>query len=164
MRLFKKTCVLIAFATTLGSCGENHNHSHDEGGTATTELAIGETQVVDYAVDGMVCAMGCAATIQQEVADMDGVSISDVSYEDEKAHFEFDPAVTSEEAIKAKIATIADGQYVLSTWEEKEAASTEEVEEVEAMDETEGGEESMVKVSLPNFEIPNLFTLLLNQL
>ena len=160
MKLFKKTCVLIAFATTLGSCGGNHNHSHDEDGAATTELTIGEVQTVEYAVEGMVCAMGCAATIQHEVAEMDGVSISEVSYEDEKAHFEFDPALTSEDEIKAKIATIADGQYVLSTWEEKEA-TTESTEDVEEVVEEE---ESMVQVSLPSFEIPNLFTLLINQL
>jgi copper chaperone CopZ len=161
MKLFKKTCVLIAFATTLGSCGEDHNHSHEEDGTATTEVTVGETQTVDYAVEGMVCAMGCAATIEKEVADMDGVIVSDVSYEDEKAHFEFDPSKTSEEAIKAKIATIADGQYVLSTWEEKEAEAIEVIEDAEEEVEEE---ESMVQVSLPSFEIPNLFTLLLNQL
>lgn len=159
MKLFKRTCVLIAFATTLGSCGEDHNHSHDVENIGTTEVVAGETQTVDYAVEGMVCAMGCAATIQKEVADIDGVIISDVNYEDEKAHFEFDPSKTSEEAIKAKIATIADGQYVLSTWEEKEEQVIEAVEEESVED-----EESMVQVSLPSFEIPNLFTLLLNQL
>lgn len=159
MKLFNRTFILVALATGIVACGGNETNNAEN--TTTTEVASLETQVLDYAVDGMVCAMGCAATIQQEVSDMDGVSISDVNYEDEKAHFEFDPAVTSEEEIKAKIATIADGQYVLSTWEEREAAATEEVE---GMEETEEGEESLVKVSLPSFKIPNLFTLLLNQL
>ena len=50
---------------------------------------------------------------------------------------------------------------MLSTWKEKEAAGTETTEDVE---EEVVEEESLVKVSLPSFEIPNLFTLLLNQL
>lgn len=162
MKLFKKACVLIVVATTFGSCGENHNHSHDED-AATTELAAGETQTVDYAVKGMVCAMGCAATIQKEVANMDGVTISEVNYEAEKAHFEFDPSKTTEAEIKAKIATIADGQYVLSTWEEKEEAAEEPVEAINEEEVVEDNE-SMVQVSLPSFKVPNLFSLLLNQL
>jgi cation transport ATPase len=156
MKLFNRTFILVAIATSIAACGVNENPNEET--KETTEVASLETKVLDYAVDGMVCAMGCAATIQHEVADIDGVSISDVNYEDEKAHFEFDPEKTSEEAIKAKIATIADGQYVLSTWEEKEAEATEDMEEVEQED------ESLVKVSLPSFKIPNLFTLLLNQL
>ncbi len=164
MKLFRKACVLIVLATTLGSCGEDHNHSHEGEAAASTELVAGELQTVEYAVDGMVCAMGCAATIEKEVADMDGVTVSDVNYEAEKAHFEFDPAVTSEKEIKDKIATLADGQYVLSTWEEKETEATEEVIEETTEEEVveEGG--SMVEVSLPNFEVPNLLSLLLNQL
>jgi len=158
MKLFKKACVLMVVATTLGSCGENHNHNDEN--TTTTELSAGETQTVDYAVEGMVCAMGCAATIQKEVADIDGVTISEVNYEDEKAHFEFDPSKTTEAAIKAKIATIADGQYVLSSWQEKEEVTEEAINEEEVAEE----EESMVQVSLPSFKVPNLFSLLLNQL
>ena len=135
---------------------------NEENADTTTTVLAQETQTLDYAVNGMVCAMGCAATIEKEVAEMEGVIVSDVSYEDEKAHFEFDPAKTSEADIKAKIASIADGQYEVSAWEEKEAIeeTTEETVEEEVVEH----EESLVKVSLPSFEIPNLFTLLLNQL
>jgi len=159
MRVFNKTVILIAIAVSVAACGGNENANNEN--VETSEVSSGEVQVVDYAVEGMVCAMGCAATIQKDVAGMEGVIVADVDYEAEKAHFEFDPAITSEEEIKAKIATIADGQYKLSTWTEKEAATEEVVTEGE---ETEVEDESLVKVSLPSFEIPNLFTLLLNQL
>lgn len=161
MKLFNRTFILVAIAASVVACGGNENHN-EENTEATTVLAQ-ETQIVDYAVDGMVCAMGCAATIEKEVAGMEGIITSDVSYEDEKAHFEFDPSKTSEADIKAKIATIADGQYVISTWEEKEVIE-EVTEEVVADEVVEQEDESLVKVSLPSFEIPNLFTLLLNQL
>jgi len=159
MKLFNRTFILVAISTSIFGCGGNDTKNEEN--TETTEVVGLETQVLDYAVDGMVCAMGCAATIQHEVADIEGVSVSDVNYEDEKAHFEFDPSITSEEAIKAKIATIADGQYVLSIWEEKEAEATEGIEETEVVEQEDG---SLIKVSLPSFKIPNLFTLLLNQL
>lgn len=160
MKLFNRTFILIAIASSFIACGgnENQNDENSDG----TEVASNEIKEVDYAVEGMVCAMGCAATIEKEVADIDGVIASDVNYEDEKAHFEFDPSKTSVEAIKAKIATIADGQYVLSTWKEKEATGTETTEGSDG--EVTQENESLVQVSLPSFEIPNLFTLLLNQL
>ncbi|MDG1475740.1 MAG: heavy metal-associated domain-containing protein [Vicingaceae bacterium] len=161
MKLFNRTFILIAIATSVVACGGNETPNDSD--AATTELAAGETQTVDYAVEGMVCAMGCAATIQKEVADIDGVTISEVNYEDEKAHFEFDPSKTTEAAIKAKIATIADGQYVLSSWEEKEEVTEEAVEAINE-EEVAEEEESMVQVSLPSFKVPNLFSLLLNQL
>ena len=159
MRFFNKTVVLIVLAVSVVACGGND--SHNEESTSTTVVASGEVQQVEYAVEGMVCAMGCAATIEKDVADIDGVIVSDVNYEYEKAHFEFDPAITSEKEIMAKIATIADGQYKLSKWVEKE-----EIKEEITIDEeeTKVEDESLVKVSLPSFEIPNLFTLLLNQL
>ena len=154
MKLFNKTVLLVIIAASIVACGGNENHNDES--ENTTVVASGEVKIVEYAVEGMVCAMGCAATIEKDVAGIDGVIVSDVNYADEKARFEFDPAITSEEEIKAKIAKIADGQYVLSTWEEKEGETTEEDAEVE--------DESLVKVSLPSFEVPNLFTLLLNQL
>jgi len=160
MILFNRTFILVAIATGIVACGGNE--THNEKNAVTTEVAALETQVLDYTVDGMVCAMGCAATIQHEVADIDGVSVSEVDYADEKAHFEFDPAITSEEEIKAKIATIADGQYILSTWEDKEVEVTEDSEDIEV--DVQQEQQSLVQVSLPNLKIPNLFTLLLNQL
>lgn len=162
MQVLNRVFILLAIAATVVACGGNENHESEN--SAATELVAGETQTVEYAVEGMVCAMGCAATIEKEVADMDGVVVSDVDYEAEKAHFEFDPAITSEEEIKAKIATLADGQYILSTWEEKEVETTEDAIEETTEEEIVEKEESMVQVSLPSFEIPNLFTLLLNQL
>ena len=161
MKTLNKTFILIAIAASVIACGGNENNN--EGNEDEVAIVSADAEKIDYAVEGMVCAMGCAATIQKEVAGMEGVIISEVNYADEKAHFEFDPSKTSEADIKAKIATIADGQYKLSTWEEKEVieGTPEDAVSDEAIEQEE---EDLVKVSLPSFEIPNLFTLLLNQL
>ncbi len=125
-------------------------------------VASGETVTVEYAVEGMVCSMGCAATIQDEVLGMEGVSACDVSFENEKAHVEFDNGLTSEEDIIAKIESVADGQYkVAGEWKEKVVEENNE-EEVEGNDDNKT--EEMVEVSLPSFEIPNLFAFLLGRL
>lgn len=150
----------IVYATVLLSvfaCSEAKSPTEED--ATTVGATSGEVQKVDYTVEGMVCAMGCAATIEAEVAEMEGVIVSEVNYEQEKAHFEFDPSKTSEEAIKTKISSIADGQYTLKEWEESQ--ETETIEETEATENVV--EEEVVNVSLPQIEIPNLLTLLLNQ-
>lgn len=160
MKTLNKTFILVVIAASVIACGGNE--STEKANDAEMAVVSEGAEKIDYAVEGMVCAMGCAATIQKEVANMEGVIISEVNYADEKAHFEFDPSKTSEADIKAKIATIADGQYKLSKLEEKELE--DEIIEDAAADEEIEKEEELVKVSLPSFEIPNLFTLLLNQL
>lgn len=161
MKIFNRIFILIFIATSILACGEKEgNHENHADGA---EVSSQDVQVVDYAIEGMVCAMGCAATIEKDVAGIEGVIVSDVDYEAEKAHFEFDPAITSEKEIIAKIESIADGQYKVKEWVEKEVTE-DEAKTIEEDSEVEGEEESVVNVSLPSFEIPNLFTLLLNQL
>lgn len=118
--------------------------------------------VVDYAVEGMVCAMGCAKTIQDEVADMSGVVKCSVDFETGKAHIEFDKTQVTEEAIITKIESIADGQYKVSKWEEKEIIE-EEAPAVEEEGNSENGE-PMIEVAIPSIQIPNLFTFLIERI
>lgn len=49
-------------------------------------------------IEGMHCG-SCAVGIQMLVSQMDGVKSAEVSYENKKAVFEFDPAKTNKEAI-----------------------------------------------------------------
>ncbi len=149
------SCLIVI--TVLSSCGSGSEQSEKTNVEVSTENLI----VADYAIEGMVCAMGCAATIEKDVAGMDGIALADVDYEAGKAHFEFDKEVVSEKEIIAKIESIADGQYKVTEWVE-----SNEVEEVEASEEeiVESNEGSITEVSLPSFEIPNLFTLLLDRI
>tara|TARA_R110001592_G_scaffold133422_1_gene348668 strand:- start:7035 stop:7508 length:474 start_codon:yes stop_codon:yes gene_type:complete len=150
--------VSVAIILSITSCGGNHEEENDAANS--TEVLQKNVVVADYKVEGMVCAMGCAKTIEDEVGGMKGVTVSNVDYESGKAHFEFDKTQTSEADIKAKIATIADGQYKVNAWVEEEKV---DVEEMETLDESINSSDK-VEVSFSNFEVPNLFTLLVNNL
>ena len=149
---------VIALFINVTSCS-----SSDE--NATIEINTENIIVADYAIDGMVCAMGCAKTIQDEVAEMEGVANCEVNYEEKTAHIEFDGGQLSENDVIAKIESLADGKYKVNELGNNEA-NEETIEEVEVdnVEEGEDSEESVVEVSLPSFEIPNLFELLFKQL
>jgi len=155
MKTINKIFILLVTGIIISSCGGNEQSNKEE---TAIEISTENLIVADYVIEGMVCAMGCAATIEKDVAEMNGVVSASVDYEAEKAHFEFDEAIISEKEIIAKIEGLADGQYKVSGWN---AASNESIEDEE---ESEGTEESVVEVSLPSFEIPNLFTLLMDQI
>jgi Cu2+-exporting ATPase len=56
---------------------------------------------VEFHIDGMHCG-SCAVGIQMLVSAMDGVKSAEVSYDNKKGVFEFDPAkVKKEEIVKA---------------------------------------------------------------
>lgn len=135
---------------------------------ADTEVSAENLIMADYAIDGMVCAMGCAKTIQDEVSNMEGVTLCSVDFESGKAHVEFDQSMLTEDDIIRVIEGMAEGQYQVHEWVDKEdnlseveEEETDESAEVETGSETEG---SITEVRLPSFEIPNLFALLFNQL
>ncbi len=159
MNTTKKIFSLLIFIVIISACGNDEVQNQ----STISEVATENLIVEDYTIDGMVCAMGCAATIEKDVAGMDGVFNADVDYETGKAHFEFDNAIVSEKEIITKIESIADGQYKVGKWTEKSVI--EEIIDSKGDEEVVGSEEgSISEVSLPSFEIPNLFTLLLDQI
>lgn len=127
-----------------------------------TEIKEENVVVADFAIEGMVCAMGCAKTIEEEIGALSGVAVSTVDFETGKAHFEYDKTQLTEKELIAKIENLADGQYKVSEWK-GEAKSTDNVEQ-NASEENDATTEdkSKVSVKLPSFQIPNLFTFLIN--
>jgi len=140
------------------SCGGNENAESDNLETGVTEENL---VIVNYAIEGMVCAMGCAATIQEELLNMDGVVNCEVDFEAGKAHVEFDKSKLAEEDVISKIESIADGQYKVSKWIDKE-----EINEEDVVDENgnNNNKSTTSEIRLPSFEIPNLLTLLVDQI
>jgi copper chaperone CopZ len=165
MSLLKNTKNYFAAAiliTAVVACGNDKVNDQEQEEHVPVEINMKNLTVVDYGIEGMVCAMGCAATIQEEVINMPGVAVSEVDYEAVKAHFEFDSEIVSEDEIIAKIESIADEQYKVVEWVEP---TKEEIEEhIETEEGNSEEESSEIEVSLPSFEIPNLFTLILDQI
>ena len=159
MKLNRYIGILVGsvFLLSIIGCSNAEQENAEEITVAPENLLV-----VDYAVEGMVCAMGCAKTIQDEVAEMSGVVQCSVDFETGKAHIEFDKSQVSEEAIITKIESIADGQYKVSKWEEKEIIE----EEVPAVEEEGNSDkkEPMIEVAIPSIQIPNLFTFLIERI
>lgn len=152
----------ISLFTVLIACGGNkENEEEQPSENPTAEVSAENLMMADYKIDGMVCAMGCAKTIEEEIGSIEGVTASFVDFESGKAHFEFDKTIVSENNLISKIESIADGQYKVSAWEDEVP-----VEDVET--ETEDANKESVaqhaNVSLKNIEIPNLFTYLIKNL
>ncbi len=149
--------ILLGFSVVFFvGCSSDAN---DNDLTTATEVSAENIIVADYAVEGMVCAHGCAKTIQDELTGLDGVVACNVSFEDGSAHVEFDKTVLTETEVVALIEGVAEGQY-------KAKKRTETKDEVDVVEEDNEGEvvETITEVSLPDFELPNLFSLLFNQL
>ena len=57
----------------------------------------------------MTCAMGCAKTIEKELAEMNGVQKATVDFDKKEAIVEFDAAVLTPEKLYATVEATGDG-------------------------------------------------------
>lgn len=127
--------------------------------TSDSKVVLAENKAsVDMKVSGMVCAMGCAKFIQDKVSKLDGVVLSEVNFEEESAHFEFDKTTTSAEEIEKFINDIHDGQYSAKIAEQNKV----KIEEGKT-DSKESKSLGSVSESL-NFSFPQLFTYFLKRI
>jgi copper chaperone CopZ len=80
-----------------------------------------EKTVAKMAIGGMMCAHSCGGKIQQELQAIKGVNTTDVDYADNRetnvVTVEFDPKLVSEKELIAKVQSIADGRYPISSVE-----------------------------------------------
>lgn len=159
MKAIIKVTLLSTFSLFM-ACSSN-----TEPTTEKTEIKAENVVVADFAIEGMVCAMGCAKTIEEEILGMNGVAASTVDYESGKAHFEYDKTQLTEAELIAKIESLADGQYKVKPWVEPTEESVTEETNTSTTEESTSAEEdkTKVKVKIPSFQIPNLFTFLINQ-
>jgi len=154
MKSIRKITFVATLSVSLLAISSCSNQSQQE---VKTEIAAENIVAVDYTVDGMVCAMGCAKVIQEKVAAMNGIANCKVNFEGKSAHIEFDKTQLSEADIIDEIENVVENQYKVRTVS-KDEENNEESESVSTKEETIG------EVSISDFEIPNLFTFLLDQL
>lgn len=146
--------ILAVIMVNTSACSSSNENTQDK-----TTIEAENIVIADYTVDGMVCAMGCAKTIQDELSAMNGIASCEVNFDNGKAHVEFDKTQLSENEVIKVIEGLADGQYKVTKWNEADNQIT--TDEVEGNENTES---SVSDVNLPSFEMPNLFELLFRQL
>lgn len=79
----------------------------------------------EFTIDGMTCAIGCAATIEKKIAKMEGVKSSVVDFDRRLAMVEYDEAKVTPSLLTETVTKIAD-VYKVSDMKTVEAFSSKE--------------------------------------
>ncbi len=119
-----------------------------------TTVTVSTTALASMGIDGMVCAAGCAAKIQDELASTEGVINCEVNFATELASIEYDPKVVSEQELIGAIEGVHGGdQY-------KVTSTGEPVKEEKGG--TANSEDDETLFELPHVEFPSIFDIIRN--
>lgn len=110
MKTIKHILNLLVIATVIFSC---KNEVKPEVKTVETETVKELDPNATYAkaeftIDGMTCAVGCAATIEKKIAKMEGVKSSVVDFEKKLAMIEYDEARVNTASLTKAVTDVSD--------------------------------------------------------
>lgn len=130
----KKLNILLIGVLSLGfiamsSCGDSSDKTSNNSEEAVVNKDVVADSGVKLKVEGMVCAMGCAAVIEEELGHLNGVAFAKVNFEEELASIEYDSKLISEEELIAAIEGVGDHLYTATKVEDAPNLDPE-VEEV----------------------------------
>ncbi|MFI1745001.1 heavy-metal-associated domain-containing protein [Thalassobellus sediminis] len=66
----------------------------------------------EFTINGMTCAMGCAATIEKKIAKMDGVKSAKVDFDKKLAMVEYDNAKVTPASLEETVTKVGDSYKV----------------------------------------------------
>jgi Cu+-exporting ATPase len=115
MKTFKSICIVAIMALIFTSC---KNESQPEIKTVDVEVTkkdVAQTldpdatyAKVEFSIDGMTCAMGCAKTIEKKMAKMEGVKMAKVDFDKRLAMVEYDEAKVTPTSLEETVNKVAD--------------------------------------------------------
>jgi len=80
-----------------------------------TIVAVAKPAMATFTIEGMTCAIGCAKTIQEKLAAIDGVQSASVDFDKKFATVSFDASKQTPELLQKAVEEIGDGKtYVVS--------------------------------------------------
>ncbi|MGE4345791.1 MAG: heavy-metal-associated domain-containing protein [Flavobacteriaceae bacterium] len=79
--------------------------------TETKEVAVlpENLEEVNFEINGMTCALGCAKMIENKLANAKGVDSAKVDFETKLAYISFDKTQQSKEELQKRIEALLDG-------------------------------------------------------
>lgn len=101
--LFLSACKQAESAAPAENAAENTASVAPESSAAKPETA-------SFKIDGMVCAVGCANTIEKKIAKLEGVTKATVDYDKKEATVEFDASKQTPEKIVEAVESTGDGK------------------------------------------------------
>jgi mercuric ion binding protein len=125
MNLTQSLLALTLTGVLLTSCKKETNEPISEvaNENATTETVVTDTTATlkkvtvavkpataTFGIEGMTCAMGCAKTIEEKLAAMDGVQKATVDFDKKTAIVEYDADKQTPKNLFATVEATADGK------------------------------------------------------
>ena len=117
MKNFKLTLVILLICVAVWSC---KNETEPEIKIIKTSESLINTKMdndkilakVEFNIEGMTCAIGCAKTIEKKLAKMDGVMSAKVDFEKKLAQVEYDESIVNLVSLENKVAETSDSYSV----------------------------------------------------
>ncbi|WP_246288446.1 cation transporter [Winogradskyella costae] len=113
--MFKTISIVAIVALVFTSC---KNETEPQVKTVEVEVAKKDVAAtldpnatyakVEFGIDGMTCAMGCAKTIEKKMAKMEGVKSAKVDFDTRMAMVEYDEAKVTPKALQETVTKVAD--------------------------------------------------------
>lgn len=113
MNIIKNILLVVVISIVTLSC---KNETQPE--VKTVETAVENTKVAldpnatyakaEFKIEGMTCAVGCAATIEKKMAKMEGVKFAKVDFERQLAMVEYDEAKVTTKSLETTVTKVAD--------------------------------------------------------
>lgn len=105
-----KLIALIALTTiAFVSCKKEATETETAVDTAKTEITAANLETATFKIEGMTCEMGCAKTIENKLAGLEGVGEATVDFESKTATVKFDKEKQNPETIVATVEAVAGG-------------------------------------------------------
>lgn len=115
MKIVKNLSSIVVVALLIVSCKDDKQPE-----VKTVDVEITETDIaknldpnasyakVEFGIDGMTCAMGCAKTIEKKMAKMEGVKTAKVDFDKRLAMVEYDEAKVSPKSLEEAVAKVGE--------------------------------------------------------
>lgn len=119
MKWLQNLAMISFLSVGLVACGEKTNKEtapasgeevSQSSAQANENVLEGKLAKADFEIEGMSCAMGCAAVIEKKLAALDGVKEAKVNFETKKAEVVFDDAKQNENSLQSTVEKVAGGE------------------------------------------------------
>lgn len=100
--------ILIATASIFVSCKKETTKTKT--GTVSVSPTIAKVETASFNIEGMTCAMGCAKTIENKLANLDGVQKASVDFDKKTATIQYDATIQTPEKLVETVESVADGK------------------------------------------------------
>ncbi len=111
MKTFKNICIVAIMVLAFASCKNDKQPEVKTVDVEVTNKDVAKTldpnatyAKVEFGIDGMTCAMGCAKTIEKKMAKMDGVKSAKVDFDKRLAMVEYDEAKVTPKSLEEAVA------------------------------------------------------------